>query len=131
MSMVRTMTEEAMQEVLQGTTAELVPKFLRGKEIEPGFAGRRVREAAGGALIGGIFGGIGSLAQIAVSKGEAATIPSRPEIEGMSLEDPAVESEGKETTTVFHGSDKIIEGKIKPSKSGVVFVTENKKHAID
>ncbi len=93
MSMVRTMTEEALQEALQGTTAELVPKLLRGKEIEPGFAGRRLREAAGGALIGGIFGGIGSLAEIAVGKGEAATIPSIPEIESISIEDPTVEQQ--------------------------------------
>ena len=89
MSMVRTMTEEALQEALQGTTAELVPKLLRGKEIEPGFLGRRAREAAGGALIGGIFGGIGSMAEIATGRGQAAHIPSRPEIEF----DPTVEQQ--------------------------------------
>ncbi len=93
MSMVRTMTEEALQEALQGTTAELVPKLLRGKEIEPGFAGRRLREAAGGALIGGVFGGIGSMAQLATQKGEAAHIPSRPEIE---FDDPTVEAQAIE-----------------------------------
>ena len=92
MSTVRTMTEEALQEALQGTTAELVPKLLRGKEIEPGFVGRRLREAAGGALIGGIFGGIGSLAELATKKGEAAHIPSRPEIEF----DPTAEQQIKE-----------------------------------
>lgn len=92
MSMVRTMTEEALQEALQGTAAELVPRLLRGKEIEPGFLGRRAREAAGGALIGGIFGGIGSLAEIATKKGEAAHIPSRPEIEF----DPTVEARAVE-----------------------------------
>lgn len=92
MSMVRTMTEEALQEALQGTTSELVPKLLRGKEIEPGFVGRRVREAVGGALIGGVFGGIGSMAQLATQKGEAAHIPSRPEIEF----DPTVEQQAEE-----------------------------------
>ncbi len=109
MGMVRTMTEEALQEALQGTTAELVPKLLRGKEIEPGFAGRRLREAASGALIGGIFGGIGSLAQIATGKGEAATIPSRPEIESMSLEDPTVE---QQSTDEFEGTDENIQQEI-------------------
>ncbi len=92
MSMVRTMTEEALQEALQGTTAELIPKLLRGKEIEPGFVGRRLREAAGGALIGGVFGGIGSLAEVATGKGEAAHIPSRPEIEF----DPTIEQQATE-----------------------------------
>ncbi|KKL05536.1 hypothetical protein LCGC14_2605050, partial [marine sediment metagenome] len=97
----RTMTEEALQEALQGTTAELVPKLLRGKEIEPGFVGRRAREAAGGALIGGIFGGIGSLAELANSKGEAAHIPSRPEIEF----DPTVEQQAEEE---FEGTEEEI-----------------------
>ncbi|KKM11033.1 hypothetical protein LCGC14_1721440, partial [marine sediment metagenome] len=101
MSTVRTMTEEALQEALQGTTAELVPKLLRGKEIEPGFLGRRAREAAGGALIGGIFGGIGSLAELANSKGEAAHIPSRPEIEF----DPTVEQQAEEE---FEGTEEEI-----------------------
>ncbi len=87
MSVVRNMTEEALQEALQGTTAELVPRLLRGKEIEPGFLGRRAREAAGGAIIGGMFGGIGSLAEIATGKGEAAHIPNRPEIELAATEE--------------------------------------------
>ena len=101
MSMVRTMTEEALQEALQGTTAELVPKLLRGKEIEPGFAGRRLREAAGGALIGGIFGGIGSMAQLATQKGEAAHIPSRPEIEF----DPGIEAEAAAEFEASEGAE--------------------------
>ena len=36
-----------------------------------------------------------------------------------------------EITTVFHGSDKIIKGKIKPSKSGVLFVSEDEAKAKD
>ena len=92
MSMVRTMTEEALQEALQGTTSELVPKLLRGKEIEPGFVGRRIREAAGGALIGGVFGGIGSMAELATQRGQAAHIPSLPEIESM-VQEAGVSSE--------------------------------------
>ncbi len=108
MSMVRTMTEEALQEALQGTTAELIPKLLRGKEIEPGFAGRRLREAAGGALIGGVFGGIGSMAQLATTKGEAAHIPSRPEIEFDRTTE--VEAEGEITEQdVFIEQDAITE----------------------
>jgi len=41
-------------------------------------------------LIGGIFGGIGSMAELATTKGEAAHIPSRPEIE---FDDPTIEAQ--------------------------------------
>ncbi len=113
MSVVRNMAEEALQEALQGTTAELVPKLLRGKEIEPGFAGRRVREAVGGAIIGGMFGGIGSLAEIATGKGEAAHIPNRPEIEfDSTVETQAAEEFETEEEITGPTSDILSEGDI-------------------
>ncbi|KKN03288.1 hypothetical protein LCGC14_1109240 [marine sediment metagenome] len=120
MSMVRTMTEEALQEALQGTTSELVPKLLRGKEIEPGFAGRRLREAAGGALIGGVFGGIGSMAQLATQKGEAAHIPSRPEIEF----DPVIEQQAAEEADTREEDQITGPTSDIPSESGIEFDEE-------
>ncbi len=83
MGMVRNAAEEALEEALQGTTSELVPKLLRGKEIEggaKGFLGRRAREAGAGALIGGVFSGIGQLGTTAMEAGKAY-IPAVQEIE--------------------------------------------------
>ena len=124
MSMVRTMTEEALQEALQGTTSEVVPRLLRGKEIEPGFAGRRLREAAGGALIGGVFGGIGSMAQLATQRGEAAHIPGRPEIE---FDDPTVEQQAVEEFEI--GEEDQITGPTSdiPSEGDIEFDEEIKE----
>lgn len=86
MGMVRNALEEAFEEALQGTTSELVPKLLRGKEIEggaKGFLARRAREAGAGALIGGVFSGLGQLGTTAFEQGKSY-IPARPEIEAMT-----------------------------------------------
>jgi len=99
MGMVRNAAEEAMEEALQGTTSELVPKLLRGKEIEGGAKGffqRRGKEAAAGALIGGVFSGLGQLGTTAMDAGKAY-IPMRQEIESFKedvtqTEDPTEES---------------------------------------
>jgi hypothetical protein len=83
MGMVRNALEEAFEEALQGTVSELVPKLLRGKEIEggaKGFLARRGREAGAGALIGGMFSGIGQLGTTAMEAGKAY-VPVREEIE--------------------------------------------------
>ena len=85
MGMVRNAAEEALEEALQGTVSEIVPKILRGKEIEggaKGFAARRAREAGAGALIGGVFSGLGQLGTTAMEAGKAY-IPARQEIESM------------------------------------------------
>ncbi|KKL90172.1 hypothetical protein LCGC14_1907360, partial [marine sediment metagenome] len=89
MTMVRSATEEAIQEALQGTTSELVPKMLRGVEIEPGFWGRRGTEAVGGAVIGTLFSGLGSMGEAAISKGQARA-PQVQEIEELSIESEAL-----------------------------------------
>lgn len=86
MTMVRSATEEAIQEALQGTTSELVPKLLRGEEIKPGFWGRRGTEAVGGAVIGTLFSGIGSMAETAISRGDARS-PEVKEIEDLTIEE--------------------------------------------
>jgi hypothetical protein len=86
MGMVRNSLEEAFEEALQGTTSELVPKLLRGKEIEggaKGFLARRGREAGAGALIGGVFSGLGQLGTTAFEQGKSY-IPARPEIESIT-----------------------------------------------
>ena len=85
MSMIRNASEEALEEALQGTVSEMVPKLLRGVEIKggaKGFLARRGREAGAGALIGGVFSGIGQLGTTAMEAGKAY-IPARQEIESM------------------------------------------------
>lgn len=87
-------TEEALQEALQGTAAEIVPKLLRSKDIEgglKGFAERRAHEAGAGFVLGGMFASIGSMANLAASKGKAAHIPGIAEVEGMA--DPTVDEQ--------------------------------------
>ncbi len=101
MTMVRSATEEAIQEALQGTTSELVPKMLRGVEIEPGFWGRRGTEAVGGAVIGTLFSGLGSMGEAAISKGQARA-PQISEIEDLAVtpREDFIEEEFIETEAV-------------------------------
>ncbi len=94
MTMVRSATEEAIQEALQGTTSELVPKMLRGVEVEPGFWGRRGTEAVGGAVIGTLFSGLGSMGEAAISKGQARA-PQIQEVEDIEPTTTSVPAESK------------------------------------
>lgn len=62
LSVVKTAFEEALEEALQGTTAEISPAILRGKEIPGGLTGflhRRGSEALAGGIVGAAFGGAG------------------------------------------------------------------------
>lgn len=82
-SMIHNALQEAFEEALQGTVSEGVPKLLRGVEIEggaKGYLGRRVREAGAGALIGGLFSGMGQLGTVAAAQGKKY-LPSRGEVE--------------------------------------------------
>ncbi len=108
MSMVRNAAEEALEEALQGTTSEIVPKLLRGKEIEPGFAGRRAREAVGGALIGGLFSGIGQMATLA----KDSYIPARKEIEDFTLGEEEITEPISDVPTEAEFDETVPEGAI-------------------
>ena len=137
MTMVRSATEEAIQEALQGTTAELVPRMLRGKEIEPGFWARRATEAAGGAIIGTLFSGLGSLGAAAISKGEARS-PQIQEVEDLLFpsEREFVETEFIETDAVRDQLEKEIGREATPDEVSLeidrrTLIKEQKMDAIN
>jgi len=119
MRIVRNAAEEALEEALQGTTSEIVPRLLRGKPIEEGFAERRLAEAGAGALIGGFFAGIGTLADASMKKG-TSLVPWIDEIEneGGPVDTPAQQdveidetAPGPDGLTKAQKADMVIEGK--------------------
>jgi hypothetical protein len=97
MELIRQAATEGLEEALQGTTEDVVPFILRGKEIEEGFAKRRAGEFAAGALLGGLFGVIGSMAQVSYDAGKGRVI-AIPEIESMEVDETSMSVKEADTT---------------------------------